>query len=131
LGQAPVALSLTLLSLIWLLNLTGLAIVKGASLLITFILSIYYISKIVKIEVNTSTATKTLISSLTMAIIVLATQQLLQNELLLSLHVLIGAVTYTGIIRRMKILNEEDAQFIKGNLRRKITRNIAKITNIQ
>ena len=49
-----------------------------------------------------------------MAIIVLATQQLLQNELLLPLHVLIGAVTYTGIIRRMKILNEEDAQLIKG-----------------
>ena len=49
-----------------------------------------------------------------MAIIVLATQQLLQNELLLSLHVLIGAVTYTGIIRRMKILDEEDVQLIKG-----------------
>jgi len=74
---------------------------------------------------------KTLISSLTMAIIVLATQQLLQNKLLLPLHVLIGAITYTGIIRRMKILNEEDVQLIKGNLRRKITRNIAKIMNIQ
>ena len=104
---------------------------KGASLLITFILSIYYISKIVKIEVNTSTATKTLISSLTMAITVLATQQLLQNELLLPLHVLIGAVTYTGIIRRMKILNEEDVRLIKGIFGEKIARNIAKIMNIQ
>ena len=66
-----------------------------------------------------------------MAIIVLATQQLLQNELLLPLHVLIGAVTYTGIIRRMKILNEEDVQLIKGIFGEKITRNIAKIMNIQ
>jgi len=131
LNLISVASSLTLLPLILLLNLTGLAIMKGASLLITSILSIYYISKIVKIEVNTSTATKTLISSLTMAIIVLATQQLLQNKLLLPVHVLIGAITYTSIIRRMKVLDEEDVQLIKGIFGEKITRNIAKIMNIQ
>ena len=131
LNLISVASSLTLLPLILLLNLTGLAIMKGASLLITSILSIYYISKIVKIEVNTSTATKTLISSLTMAITVLATQQLLQNKILLPLHVLIGAITYISIIRRMKVLDEEDVQLIKGIFGEKITRYIAKIMNIQ
>ena len=51
--------------------------------------------------------------------------------ILLPLHVLIGAITYTGIIRRMKILNEEDVQLIKGIFGEKIARNIGKIMNIQ
>ena len=46
-------------------------------------------------------------------------------------NILIGAISYTGILRRMKILNEEDVQLIRGIFGEKITKNIAKIMNIQ
>jgi O-antigen/teichoic acid export membrane protein len=55
-----VALSLTMLPTLQFLGLTGLATVRGASLLLSFSLNVYFISKTIKIEIDRQTAWKAL-----------------------------------------------------------------------
>jgi len=113
LNLVSVVSSLALLPLVRLLNLTGLAVVRGASLLLIFTLSLYFISKTVKVEVDREAAAKTLTSSAIMAVTVAAIQQLLYSRLLLPLYVATGAAIYMAAIRTLKTLNQEDAQLVK------------------
>ena len=116
---------------ILLLNLTGLAVVRGASLMLTFMLSLHFISKTVKVEVDKKAAAKTLASSAIMAITVTAIQQLLYSKLLLPLYVAIGAVTYAATIRTLKTLNQEDAQLIKEITGEKYSKYISRILGVK
>ena len=130
LNLTSVALSLTMLPTIGILGLTGLAIVRGTSLLSTFALSAYFTSKTIKIEVDRQTAWKALASATIMALIVLAAQQPLSNNHFLPLHVAIGATTYVALTRKLSILNREDAQLIKEITGGKISKLITKILDI-
>ena len=127
LNLTSVASSLALLPLVQLLSLTGLAVVRGASLLLTFTLSLHFISKTVKVEVDREAAAKTLASSTIMAITVTAIQQLLYSKLLLPLYVATGAATYTAAIRTLKTLNREDIQLIKEITGERCSKYISKI----
>jgi hypothetical protein len=95
------------------LGLTGLTTVRGTSLLLSLTLSVYFLSKTVKIEIDRQTAWKALASTTIMTNAVLAAQQPLQNNHFLLLYVAIGSATYITLIRILKILNKEDEQLIK------------------
>jgi len=122
-----VALSLTMLPTLQFLGLTGLATVRGASLLLSFALSVYFISKTVKIEINGQTAWKALASTTIMTIAVLATEKITYNNLFLPLYVAIGTAAYTATTRALKTLNKEDAQLIKEIFGEKTAKLITKI----
>jgi O-antigen/teichoic acid export membrane protein len=126
-----VALSLTMLPTLQFLGLTGLATVRGASLLLSFALSVYFISKAVKIEIDGQTAWKALASATIMTIAVLAAQQPLQNNHFLLLYVAIGSATYITLIRILKILNKEDEQLIKEIAGEKSAKIITKTLGIK
>jgi len=112
------------------LNLTGLAIIRGISILLTFTLSLYFISKTIKIEIDHKAAAKTLLSSTIMATAVILTQQITYNKLLLPLYITIGAATYAASIRALKTLNHEDTQLIKEITGEKTAKLITKILGI-
>lgn len=122
-----VALSLTMLPTLSILGLTGLAIVRGTSLISTFALTAYFTSKTIKIEVDRQTVWKALASATIMALIVLAAQQPLSNSHFLPLHVAIGAATYIALTRKLNTLNKQDEQLIKEITGEKTSKLITKI----
>lgn len=130
LDVVSVIVSLVFFPLLWRLNLIGLTIVRGLSLIASFALSFYYTSRTVKIEVDKRIALKALISSIVMAVVVVILQQNLQSNLMLPLCVIIGAIIYTALIRVLKCIGKEDAQLMRAIIGEKFTKIIMKILNI-
>ncbi|MEM3547184.1 MAG: oligosaccharide flippase family protein [Candidatus Bathyarchaeia archaeon] len=130
LDVVSITVSLVFFPLLWRLNLIGLTIVRGLSLMASFTLSFYYTSRIVKIEVDKQMALKTLISSSIMAVGVLTLQQILQNNLLLPLYVIIGASIYIALVRALNCIGKEDAQLIRAIVGERFAKIIMKILNI-
>jgi O-antigen/teichoic acid export membrane protein len=123
----PVISSFGLLPLLWIAGLNGLAVMRGASLLFTFLLTVYSISKIVKIEVDKQTFIKTLFSSAVMASAVLAAQQFYYNIYLLPVYVLVGAFVYLTGIRLLKVLNKADIKLFEQVLGERTAKYVTKI----
>jgi len=130
LDAASVFVSLAFLPLLWQLNLIGLAVMRGLTLIVSFILSYYYTSKIVKMNIDRNVALKALISSIIMAAIVSMLQQTLQNNLLFPLYVITGAIIYLVLVRVLKCLGKEDAQLIKAIIGERAAKIAVKILNI-
>jgi O-antigen/teichoic acid export membrane protein len=130
LDAASVIVSLAFLPLLWQLNLIGLTIMRGLTLIVSFTLSYYYTSKIVKMNIDRNVALKALISSIIMAAIVSILQQTLQNNLLFPLYVITGAIIYLVLVRVLKCLGKEDAQLIKAIIGERTAKIAMKILNI-
>jgi len=109
------------------LGLTGLAIVRGAPLLLTFTLSVCFLSKTTKIEIDHQTAWKALASATIMTLTVIATQKITYNKLHLPLYIATGAATYIIATRALRTLNKQDTQLIKEILGEKTAKLITKI----
>jgi len=127
LNIASVVSSLLLLPTLGMLGLNGLAVIRGASMLLTLLLTIYFLSKIVKVEIEKETFIKTLSSSLIMAAIVFLVQQVYYSKFLLPLYVLIGVAAYLTEIRAFKILNSSDIQLLMQILGERNAKLIAKL----
>jgi len=127
LSFVPVASSLTLLPLLWIMKLTGLAIIRGASLLIKFFVALYFISKTVRIEIDITVLVKSLISSAIMALVVASFQSLIYNSIYTPLYVTVGAITYIASIRTLKTLNKEDLQLLQQITGKKLSKPLTKI----
>lgn len=127
LNLASVAISLILLPAIQILGLTGLALIRGISLTSTFALTIHYISKIVKVEIDREATWKALTSSATMTLAVLAVQQIGHSKLLLPLYVAVGAATYIIALRALKTVKREDTKLVEELAGERAARYLAKI----
>jgi len=127
LNIVSVASSLMLLPTLGFLGLNGLAIMRGASLLLTLLLNMYFLSKIVKIEIDKETFVKTLVSSAIMAFVVFLVQQVYYSKFLLPLYVLIGAAVYMAEIRFFKVLNQSDIHLLAEILGERNAALIAKL----
>ena len=112
LSIVSVASSLLLLPTLGFLGLNGLAVMRGSSLLLTLLLNMYFLSKIVKVEIDKETFIKSLISSMMMAAVVFFVQQVYYSKLLLPLYVLIGATIYLAEIRTLKVVNRTDIHLL-------------------
>jgi len=123
-------LSIGFMPLVLVLNLAGLAVVKGMSILLSFLISLYFIQRILRVRVDTSVVFKIFISSTLMGLTVLAVQQFLQSSLFLPLHVLVGIITYVFLIRGMGILTGEDAKLIEEIFGEQFSKYVARIMGI-
>jgi PST family polysaccharide transporter len=123
----PVVSSLALLPLIWISGLFGLAIMRGASIAFSFTLTAYFINKIVKIQIDKKTLTKTLTASTIMAATILILQQMSPDSHLLPLYILVGAATYIALIRALKVLNGEDIQLLRQVIGKRAAEYAARI----
>lgn len=108
LNVLSVLFSLLLLPAVGMLGLNGLAVMRGASLLLTLILNIYFLSKVVEVEIDKETFIKTVTSAAIMAAAVFFMQQVYYNKFFLPIYVLIGAAIYLVEIRIFKVLNSSD-----------------------
>jgi O-antigen/teichoic acid export membrane protein len=112
LNFASVASSLILLPTLGILGLNGLAVMRGSSLLFALILTIYFLSKVVRVEIDKETVMKTLISSVVMAAVVYLAQLIYYSKFLLPLYVLIGAAVYMAEMRAFGMLDRSDVQLL-------------------
>ena len=127
LSLVPVLSSLGLLPLIWVSGLNGLAAMRGVSLLVTLLLTMFFLSKIVRIEIDRQAMVKALFSSILMAVVVLAAQQVRYSMVLLPAYVVVGTITYLACIRFLKVFNESDVQLLEQIVGEKITAILAKV----
>ncbi|MGC9203146.1 MAG: oligosaccharide flippase family protein, partial [Thermoproteota archaeon] len=108
-----IVVSLLFLPLVWFLSLAGLAIVRGTANLLTFLLSLYFLSKNVKIEIDYKVGLKAIFASIVMGFVVVVTQQVAYSRFLLPLYVALGGVAYVATIRALRVLNGEDFQLLQ------------------
>jgi len=94
------------------LGLTGLATVRRTSLLLSFTLSVYFLSKTIKIEIDRQTAWKAPASATTMTLAVLATQNHMQQAILATIHSHRRSSLYSHD-ENVETLDKEDTQLIK------------------
>jgi len=127
LSIVPVVASLGLLPLLWVIGLDGLAVMRGASLLVTLLLTVYFLSKIVKVEVDRQAVTKALVSSAIMAAAVFAAQQIRYSMTLFPFYVLMGAAIYFGCMRLLRVIDKQDAQLMERTIGKKLTAVFVKI----
>jgi O-antigen/teichoic acid export membrane protein len=127
LSIVPVIASLNLLPLLYYMGLNGLAIMRGVSLLVTLLLTMFFISRIIKIEFDKQTILKALFSSTLMATVVLAAQQIRYSMVLFPIYVLMGAATYIGCIRFLKVLNESDIQLLEHIIGKRMVAILVKV----
>ena len=95
--------------------------------MITFLLSLHFLSKIIKIEIDYKTGLETIFSSIVMAIVVIEVQQVLYSKFLLPLYVVLGGIIYVLMIRLLKVINKEDIQLIQQIAGEKLATYMAKI----
>ena len=127
LSLVPVVSSLGLLPLLWIIGLNGLAIMRGASLLVTLLLTVYFLSKIVKVEIDKQVMFKALISSTIMAAVVFAAQQVRYSMVLFPFYVITGAVIYFSCMRLLKVLDESDVQLVERTVGKRVATVLTKI----
>jgi len=124
-------LSICFMPLVFILNLMGLAIVKGMSILLSLVFSLYFLSKTVRIRFEFPVMLKILFSSIVMAFSVFAVQQVLQGSLFLPLHVIVGIATYVLLIRKMKILTDEDAKLFREIFGENFSKYVIRVVGIK
>ena len=127
LSLVPVLSSLGLFPLLWVSGLNGLAAMRGVSLLVTLLLTMFFLSKIVRIKIDKKAMFKALISSIIMAVVVLAVQQVRYSIILFPVYVFIGAAVYIGCIRILKVFNESDIQLLEQIIGKGKTAILAKV----
>jgi len=123
----PVAVSLLTLPLLRFLGLNGLALMKGFSLLISFILSIHVLSKVVKIRLDSLALLKVFSSSTIIALVVLSVEQLYYSKFLLPFYVVLGGVIYALFLEFLRVLGDEDFAFLQQIFGDKIGLVIGKV----
>ena len=130
LSIVPVIVSLNLLPLLYYMGLNGLAIMRGVSLLVTLLLTMFFLSRIIKLEFDKQTILKALFSSILMAIVVLTAQQVRYSLTLFPFYILIGAVTYFGCMRLLKVFDEQDIQLMERTVGKRLTTFLRKFIGL-
>jgi PST family polysaccharide transporter len=127
LSFVPVVSSLILVPLLWILGLVGVAIMKGMSLALSLVLTVYFVNKAVPLRIDKGAVTRTLAASAIMAIIIVVLEQIVYNAHLLLFYVLVGAAVYIAIIRILKVLDTEDFQFLEQVIGKRIAKFVSRI----
>lgn len=126
-SSVSVILSLLFFPLLPILNLTGLAIIRGVSLLVSFVLSVYVLSKILRVEIDRKALAKASTASVLMAAGVLAVQQFYYNKILLPFYAILGLAIYASSLRLLKALDQSDFQLLTKIAGEKTARYVVKI----
>ena len=127
LSFVPVVSSLVLVPLVWMSGLVGFAIMKGTSLALSFLLTAYFVNEVVPVRIDKGAITRTLAASALMAIIAVILQQVLYDTHLLLFYALVGAAVYIALIRILKVLDEEDFQFLEQIVGKRVAKYASKI----
>lgn len=121
---ASILLSLAALPLLRYTGLSGLAVVRGVSIVAAFAMSLAVISRDVEIKIDASELAKILASSGVMAAAVYAVQQVFYSPLLLPAYVVLGGAVYLYLIKALRVIGREDAAFLRRVVGRKYAKTL-------
>jgi ABC-type cobalamin transport system permease subunit len=99
---------------------------KGLSILISFTLTLYVLSGVVKIRLDKPALTKIYTSSTIMTIAILLIEQTYYSKYLLPLYITLGAAIYTLSLRLLKVIDEQDLNLLKQVFGAKLSTIITK-----
>jgi len=92
----------------------GIAVVKGAVMTASFVLTVIFLRQRVPIRFDEETMWKCWSAALLMALIVGLIALLYPDRILLPAYVLIGGVVYTVALRILRVIEKQDLQVIKN-----------------
>lgn len=127
LNLLSIAVSLLMLPLLLYLGLNGLAIMKGLSLLLTFILSVSVLSRVVKISIDKYALSKIFSCCVIMTITVILVEQLYYSRYMLPFYVFIGGLVYVLLLRFLRVINDQDLIFLRQSFGDKIGSLLLKV----
>ncbi|MEM2980374.1 MAG: oligosaccharide flippase family protein [Thermoproteota archaeon] len=130
-NAASIVLSMVFLPLLSTLGLEGLAVMKGVSFLFSFLFSLYFVSKTVRIKFDGKAVLKILASSIVMVLLVTLVQQLAYNKFFLPAYVILGGIVYLLMIRFFKVLNNEDFQLIREIFGERVSKHVGHILGVK
>lgn len=85
-------------------------------MLLTLLLTFYFLSKTLVIEIDKQTFMKALVSSAVMAVVVSVIQQLCYNRYLLPAYVIVGVAVYVAGMKALRVLNHRDVRLLTQTL---------------
>lgn len=91
-----------------------MAIVKGASLAITLVLTIVFLRKRLLIQFDTQAIWKSWFAAIIMFVVVGLLEKIYFSINLLLLYILVGGVVYSIALRTLKAVNEKDLELIRS-----------------
>jgi O-antigen/teichoic acid export membrane protein len=98
------------------LGMLGAALSRGISMITVTSLTVYALSRRIRIRLDLEAMAKSLAGGMVMAIAVAATEVLVYNKFLLPVYVLVGMVVYMAALRSLTAIREEDIEFITSYL---------------
>jgi O-antigen/teichoic acid export membrane protein len=92
---------------------SGIAVAKGATLLLVFLVEYWSLRAVVSLEIDLSSFTKILLCGTAMAMVVYVVQQAYYSVELWLAYVFIGALVYVGLVRAMRLTRKRDFDVTK------------------
>lgn len=92
---------------------TGMAFIKGCTMVITFVLTVVVLRKHVSVEFDKEAMWKGWIAAFIMMLVVWLVEHLFFSRYLVPLYVIVGGVVYVLALRIMKVVNEKDIQLLR------------------
>lgn len=119
---ASVAASLVMVPLLLpLLGVVGMAIVKGVTMVLSFVFTILVVRKRVRIEFDKEAIWKGWSAAVIMFSIVGLIEHVFFSRYLLPFYILVGGVVYVMMLRIMKVMNKSDIQLFRNLMGKKGT----------
>jgi len=112
LASVVVSLSMTPLLLPF-FGTTGMAVVKGSTMVMSFVLTVVILRKHVSIELDKEAILKGWAAAFIMVLVVGLVEQLFFSRYLVPVYVIVGGVVYVLVLRIMKVVNERDIQLVR------------------
>jgi O-antigen/teichoic acid export membrane protein len=122
-----IGFSMLLLPFIIGFGMVGLAVVSGISLLLSALLSTYFVKKIINAGIDREVFIKAFSSALLMFLGLLGIQQAFYNVYMLPIYIILGFFVYVLCINAFNTLNKEDITFFKHFFGEKTGRFIEKL----
>jgi len=104
------------------LGAAGMAIIKGVSVLISFVLAFIILRKIIAIKIDKEALWKSLISGIAMTIIVKAVELTWPSMYMLPLYITVGGAVYLILLKVLKAIKEDDIKLVEEIFGQKISR---------
>jgi stage V sporulation protein B len=98
------------------LGILGASIARGLSMLLSLILTWYFVKRKIPIKLDTEAITKSLLASGAMALSMEFLQLLYYGRFLLPLYLLVGVSVYLLAVRTMRVMNTGDIDLIRQML---------------
>jgi len=104
----------------------GMAITKGAAMIISLVLTVIVLHKHVPIRFDTEAIRKSWYAAIVMFLAVWFMTRMLASSYLLPLYIVVGGIVYLIVLRFLRTVNENDMKLVRNLLGKKAT----SITNI-